>query len=93
MFRKLRSEGVGTDVRHAPLVTPDEEDKLWESGVLNITTPKGLQRAVFFMWGNVFVFVEGRSNETWVHLISDFLLILDLIHTVLYMHKEDRERN
>ena len=55
VFRKLRSEGVGTEVRHAPLVTPDEEDKLWESGVLNITTPKGLQRAVF-LCGEMFLY-------------------------------------
>ena len=45
------------------------------------------------MWGNVFVFVEGRSKETWVHLISDLLLILDLIHTVLYNYEEHGSKN
>ena len=45
------------------------------------------------MWGNVFVFVEGRIKETWVHLISDLLLILDLIHTVLYNYEEHGSKN
>ena len=50
VFRQLCSEGVGIEVRHAPIVTADKEE---ECSVVNITTPKGLQRAVFFMWASV----------------------------------------
>ena len=63
VFRRLRSEGIGTEVRHAPLVTADEEEKLWESSVLNITTPKGLQRAVFYYVGKCFCIRGGQEQR------------------------------
>ena len=54
VYRELHSEGVGTSAHHAPLITNEEEDKLWSSGVIGITTPKALLRAVFFYIGKVF---------------------------------------
>jgi hypothetical protein len=48
VFRQLRSQGIGTEVQHAPVITADEEEQLWLSSVLTITTPKGLQRAVYW---------------------------------------------
>ena len=50
-FRKLREEGVGVVVKHAAVVTEDEEDTLWKSGVIGVDDPSALQRAVFFMLG------------------------------------------
>lgn len=32
-YRALREQGVGAVVKHAPVVTPDEEDALWESTI------------------------------------------------------------
>ena len=46
-FRKLREEGVGAVVKHAAIVTEDEEDTLWKSGVIGVDDPLVLQRAVF----------------------------------------------
>ena len=40
-------------MKHAEVISTDE-DQLWESGVLNVTTPRGLQNAVFFTIGNLF---------------------------------------
>ena len=50
-FRQLRGEGVGAQVIHAPVVTPEEEDMLWGSKVIGDHTPLALQRAVFFYVG------------------------------------------
>ena len=50
-------------MRHAPLITADEEEKLWESSVLNITTPKGLQRAVFYYVGKCFCIRGGQEQR------------------------------
>ena len=47
-FRKLCEEGVGAVVKHAAIVTEDEEDTLWKSGVIGVDDPLALQRAVFF---------------------------------------------
>ena len=35
-FHKLHSEGIGRKVKHAEVITTDEGDQLWESGVLNV---------------------------------------------------------
>lgn len=53
-FRWLRSEGVGTEVRHAPIVTASEKEQIWESSVLSITTIKVLQSA-YLLNGKVFL--------------------------------------
>lgn len=49
LFKKLRNEGVGAESRHTEPISTTEEDQLWDSGVLNVTTPLGLLRCVFFM--------------------------------------------
>ena len=49
-YRELRQEGVGTVVKHAAVVTSDEEDMLWQSKVIGKHLPGSLQRAVFSMW-------------------------------------------
>ena len=50
VFRKLHSDGVGTSVRHAEPILPEEEDKLWSTvGVLSTNDPILLQRAAFYI--------------------------------------------
>lgn len=47
-YRELRMDGVGAVVKHASIVTPEEEDMLWESKVIGVHTPLALVHAVFF---------------------------------------------
>jgi len=54
-FRELRSEGVGAEEHETEVVSPEEESKLWETGVLSAKTPKGLLNAVFFYNGKNFL--------------------------------------
>ena len=42
LFNHLHSDGVGRQVKKAEIITPDKEQMLWDSGVLNTSTPKGL---------------------------------------------------
>ena len=46
--QQLRNDRIGAEVKHASIVTSEEEDTLWQSGVLGSTTPKALLNAVFF---------------------------------------------
>ena len=39
----LHSQGIGAEVHHTPIVTPDEEEKPWPTEVFNINNPKALQ--------------------------------------------------
>ena len=62
VFHALREQGVGADKKSAKIVTKVDEDKLWESGVLNCTSAEGLQKAVFFMLEKYAACEEGRSR-------------------------------
>ena len=47
--RELREVGVGAVVKHASVISAEEENALWESKVIGDHNPLALQRAVFFM--------------------------------------------
>ena len=59
LFRKLREDGIGAESRHAPRISIEEENLLWEKGVLNTTTPRGLLRAMFYYNGKNFILRGG----------------------------------
>lgn len=48
LFKRLHSKGIGTETKATPVISANEEDKLWESGVINMDTPQGLLRGFFY---------------------------------------------
>ena len=48
MFKLLHSKGIGTETKVTLALSQTEEDKLWETGVINLDSLTGLLRAVFF---------------------------------------------
>ena len=62
LIQKLREAGVGTEVKHASIVSKDEANVLREQGVLGIDTPKSLLRAVFYYNGKNFCLQEGKEH-------------------------------
>ena len=63
VFRSLRVEGVGVQVKHASIITIKEENLLWEQGVLNLSNPLGLLRTVFYSNGKVFYLRGGKEHR------------------------------
>ena len=61
LFRQLRTENIGTSVRHAEVFTKSDEDKLWETGVLGTDSPKSLLNAVFYLNGKNFCLRGGEE--------------------------------
>ena len=55
LFRQLREEGVGAESQQTPTIAIEEENMLWDKGILNTSTPKGFFRAVFYYNGKNFV--------------------------------------
>ena len=53
IIRGLRKESIDAKVKHTPIITVDEEKLLWDSDILNVTTPLGLLRTLFFYIGKV----------------------------------------
>ena len=47
LFRCLHEDRVGRQVKHAEVITKEEEVQLWESGELGTKDPKALKNAVF----------------------------------------------
>ena len=54
LFKSLRASGVGANSKHTEPITTSDEDLLWETETLNIDTPLGLLRYVFFYNGKCF---------------------------------------
>ena len=63
VFKRLHQKGVGSETKSTPVLTQLEEDKLWESGVLNLNTPVGVLRAVFFYNGKSFCLRGGQEQR------------------------------
>ena len=62
LFKMLRSEGVGAQCGHTEGISSEEEEQLWNSGVLNADDPRGLLRSVFFMNGKCFCLRGGQEH-------------------------------
>ncbi len=51
LFRKLRSEGVGSSSKNAEPFTKEEENTLWKDGIMGTHSPQSLLNAIFFYNG------------------------------------------
>ena len=63
LFRELHREGVGASKQSAAVISFEEEEKLWETGVLNTETPSGLFNAVFYYNGLNFILRGGDEHR------------------------------
>ena len=63
VYRKLKADGVGTQKRSTETFTKEEENKLWECGVLGVDNPASLLWAVFFSDGKKFCLQGGNEHR------------------------------
>ena len=63
LFKQLTSDGIGAEARPTEGISTEEEAVLWETGTLNVTTPKGLLRAAFFVCGKCFCLRGGEEHR------------------------------
>ena len=49
LYRKLHKQGVGCNAKPTEHLTQEDEEKLWDSGVLNQNTSQGLLNCVVFL--------------------------------------------
>ena len=62
IFKRLHQKGIGTETKQTPVLSPDDEAKLWET-IIDINSPKGLLRAVFFCNGKNFCLRGGQEQR------------------------------
>jgi hypothetical protein len=48
-MKELTNQGIGTQVKRADPILPNDEQALWDSGVFNIDLSTGLSYIVFFL--------------------------------------------
>lgn len=55
--------GKGMGVKHAQPITVEQESALYDKNIINIDTPKGLQRALFYTIGIHFALRGGKAHR------------------------------
>ena len=63
-FRSLREEGIGADVKHTSIVSKEEENTLWEQGIIGANSPASLLHAIFFYNGKNFCLRGGNEHRS-----------------------------
>ena len=88
LFRKLHDEGIGSESRHTPSISIEEDNCLWEKGILNLDTPQGLLNAVLYYNGKNFVLRGGQE-----HRDLKFSQLTQLRNPDCYMYVEKSSKN
>ena len=60
-FQELHREGIGVEIKHAPITSGDEEIILWEWQILGCHLPTALNEGYFFLNGNHFCLRSGKE--------------------------------
>jgi len=62
-LKRLHGKGIDTETKFTRVLTVEAEEKLWNSRILNLDTPLGLLRAVFFIMEKAFACMVGKNSE------------------------------
>ena len=62
-MKRLKSAGIGSQKRQAEPLTPEEEERLWEKGILGDHSPQALLNAVFYFNGIYFALRSGDEHR------------------------------
>ena len=60
--RELWQEGIGATVKHAEGISFEEQQMLWNEGVIGCDSPSSLLNAVFYYNGKVLILRGGREH-------------------------------
>ena len=62
-MKKLHAKGLGTSVKRAEPIRQEEEDALWENGVLGKGSPQALLDTMVYMCGMFFALRSGKEHR------------------------------
>ena len=62
-MKQSTSEGIGMHTKQVDPITHDQEEKLWSEKILDMNTPHGLQRALFYVLGVNFALRVGQAHR------------------------------
>ena len=62
-FKQLRKDGVGCEPKHSEVITKEEENLMWMTGILGTEAPRQLLRTVFYLNGKNFCLRGGQEHR------------------------------
>ena len=64
-FHKLHSDGVGKQIKHAEVISSEEEDQLWEKEWWTLQHLQGYKMLSSLLLGKGFVYVKVKSTDNY----------------------------
>ena len=77
----LLQQGIGAEVKHTPITTKEEQDRLWAAKELGTDTPKQLQSSIMFERYFVSMGVLSSEDERFLSFKGD------MVQTIMFMLK------
>jgi len=91
---KLRARaGIGVNKRQANVITVEEEDRFWNSGVLGSDTPRKLLHTMFYVVGLNFALRGGEEHRSLKHGTHSQLGITEIAGKKALCYKQDYAKN
>ena len=63
VFQALHKKGVGSLKKHSSEISDEDEEKLWNAGILGDHSPTALVQAIFFLNGINFSLRGGKEHR------------------------------
>ncbi|XP_011406250.1 PREDICTED: glutamine-rich protein 1-like [Amphimedon queenslandica] len=93
-FQRLRLVGIGAKVSHIEPLSKDDENSLWESKVLCLSTPNGLLNCVFIYNGKNLCLRGGDEHcQLKFSQLRREVLTVDGVSKSLYIYTEHGSKN
>ena len=62
-YHRLHTKGIGANVQHCEVLTPSDEQQMWQTGVIGIHSPLAFLRAVFIFNSKNFCLRGGKEQK------------------------------
>lgn len=92
-MKRLQVAGIGTMQRKAEPITFEEEEILWQKGILGGSTPQSLLDTMLYMNGLYFALRGGKEHRNLRHKPSQIQLVEKPGETPYLMYIEDLSKN
>ena len=76
-MKRLRSTGLGFEVKKAEPISMDEEEQMQQCGAVGDDNPQVLLQTLFYLIGVHFAFCSGSEHQRLRHKNSQLQLLLD----------------
>ena len=92
-MKRIQQKGIGTHKRQAEVLTEDEEEQLWHTGILGDHSPFALLNTIFFMCGLFLALRSGNEHRQLRLNPRPQITLHEQCEIPYLMYKEDFSKN